>query len=95
MPHSQFLAWPADDRAKAVAWLLESRRICSSCGTSQWEWDADPSAYTPMQHSCQGCKVLYAAEEETDTSLGARMILVPKRRATEIMKTPRRLRRRT
>jgi hypothetical protein len=94
IPHSEFLSWSPEDRAKVLASLLESRKRCPSCGTSDWEWEEDRGAYQAMQHVCQGCKVLYAAEEETDTALGARMILVPKRRATEIMAAPKRLNRR-
>lgn len=95
VPHSAFLAWDEDDRSKLLAYILESRGRCSSCGTSQWEWDEDADAYTAMRHICKGCMILYAAEEDNDRSLGSRMVLVPKRRAQEIEAKPKRIRRRT
>ncbi len=94
VPHSQFLAWAPEDRAKLIATLLERNGRCQSCGSAEWEWESDPGAYVPMMHVCQGCRILYASEEENETSLGARMVLVPKRRAAEIAATPKRIRRR-
>lgn len=95
VPHSEFLAWDEVDRAKLLAFILESRGRCSSCGTSGWEWDEDPNAYEPMRHMCRGCMILYAAEEDNDRSLGSRMVLVPRKRAKEIAAQPKRIRRRT
>lgn len=94
VPHSQFLAWQPSDRAKLIATLLERNSRCQSCGTADHEWEEDSGAYVPMVNVCQGCRVLYAAEEENETSLGARMVLVPKRRAAEIAASPKRIRRR-
>lgn len=92
--HSDFLDWSDEDRAKLIAYILESRGRCSSCGTSQWEWDDDPFAYEAMRHVCKGCMILYAAEEDNDRSLGSRMVLIPHKRAKEIQAKPKRIRRR-
>lgn len=94
LPHSAFLDWPDEDRAKLIAYILDSKGRCSTCGTSQWEWDNDQFAYEAMRHTCKGCMILYAAEEDNDRSLGSRMVLVPRRRAQEIAANPKRIRRR-
>lgn len=91
--HSQFLSWDDADRSKLIAYIIESRSQCSSCGTSDWEWDNDPDAYQAMRRICKGCMVLYAAEEDKP-SLGSRMVLIPKKRANEIAANPKRIRRR-
>ena len=55
MPHSEFLSWDPEDRAKTVAALLEQAERCQMCGTAAWEWSEDRFAYTPIDHFCQGC----------------------------------------
>lgn len=59
IPHSQFLAWPASDRDKAIWWHVRQRQTCSGCGTRAEEWDParggrlDAYKATPVQ--CIGC----------------------------------------
>ena len=79
LPHSKFLSWPVDDQQKVIATLLEERSKCSSCGTAEWEWEEDSSAYTPARHMCRGCQLLDAAQEETETAPGAKMVLMPRK----------------
>lgn len=55
IPHSQWLAWEPEDRAKVVAFLMESGDRCSQCGTAPWEWEENRFAYTAVDHFCQGC----------------------------------------
>lgn len=57
IPHSEFLLrWTNEDRAKLVASLTLKAQRCSLCGTSEWEWFADPGAYVPMWQECMGCR---------------------------------------
>lgn len=55
IPLSTFLQWPADDQAAALSWLAEDRLRCTSCGTAEWEWEADPDAYQAEARVCMGC----------------------------------------
>jgi len=55
IPHSEFLKWDPEDRAKSLAWQLEAGERCSLCGTAQWEWDENPNAYDAEEHLCIGC----------------------------------------
>ena len=55
MPHSEFLAWDVDDRAKAIAFMLNEQEKCALCGTADWEWEEDRFAYEPVLHQCWGC----------------------------------------
>lgn len=57
IPHSEFLLrWTNVDRAKLVASLVLKSQRCQMCGTSPWEWLADPAAYHPMWQDCMGCR---------------------------------------
>lgn len=69
------------DRAKLVAFLLESSGKCSSCGTAAWEWEADRYAYEPAVQQCWGCYLKEISRDETDGMAGARIALVPKEQA--------------
>ena len=69
IPHSQFLSWLPEDRAKTLAYSLESAERCSLCGTAQWEWDEDPFAYEPSEKFCKGCYLRAAGQEDTKHSL--------------------------
>lgn len=55
IPHSEFLEWDPEDRAKVLAFLMENSERCSNCGTASWEWEENRFAYTPVDHFCQGC----------------------------------------
>jgi hypothetical protein len=41
IPHSEFLDWTPEDRAKTLAFMMEKALRCDLCGTAEWEWDAD------------------------------------------------------
>lgn len=56
IPHSVFLEWDDEDRAKALAWKIEQSLKCPSCGTAQWEWEEDKFAYDPVEEICPGCE---------------------------------------
>lgn len=55
IPHSKFLKWEAEDRAKQIAYLLENSMRCQLCGTASWEWEENRFAYTAVDEFCQGC----------------------------------------
>lgn len=59
IPHSEFLRWDVDDRAKILAFMLEEGTKCALCGTAEWEWDeeqgGDRRAYEPVERFCMGC----------------------------------------
>lgn len=55
MPHSEFLSWDADDRAKALGFMAYEGEKCALCGTADWEWEEDRFAYEPVLHQCWGC----------------------------------------
>jgi hypothetical protein len=89
IPHSEFLAWTDEDRAKQVAYLMESGERCSMCGTAPWEWEEDRFAYEALTIKCEGCFRKEVANEGTESSPGVRMTLIPKRRAAEIRDSPK------
>jgi hypothetical protein len=85
LPHSHLLGWSFEDRAKLVAYLLESSARCQMCGTSPWEWEEDPHAYEAGLELCRGC-MIKDTEAEDDTApriKGQRVVLVPKRVAEQ------------
>jgi hypothetical protein len=59
---SEFLSWPDDDQAAALAWQAHEGRRCGSCGTHPDEWDPEAGgsrgAYTPEVYACRGCERL-------------------------------------
>lgn len=55
IPHSEFLSWTPEDRAKTLAYTIESTERCSLCGTAPWEWEEDPYAYETQEKFCKGC----------------------------------------
>lgn len=55
--HDEFLEWPAEERAKALAYKTEESLTCSMCGTAEWEWEEDRFAYEPMEKICRGCEL--------------------------------------
>jgi len=78
IPHSKFLKWDPEDRAKVIAYLLESSMRCSMCGTAPWEWDDNRFAYTAMDEFCQGCYQKQVHSDQQGSSLpGTNVRLVP------------------
>lgn len=78
IPHSEFLGWEPDDRAKTLAFMLEKAARCDMCGTAEWEWEADRFAYSPEQHGCRGCYLKHVAGEEGAQMPGTTITLVPR-----------------
>lgn len=64
IPHSEFLGWAPEDRAKTLAYQMESALRCTMCGTAGWEWDENRFAYAAVEEFCQGC---YQKSMFTDT----------------------------
>lgn len=67
IPHSEFLAWPDDDRDKALWWHAREAERCPSCGTRPAEWDpeqgGDRRAYVAEKIVCRGCQQLEARRD--------------------------------
>ena len=83
LPHSALLKWDPEDRAKLVAYLMDSSSRCQMCGTAAWEWElndgrVDMDAYEPSTHQCWGCYVKDNAAEEAPRQNGATVVLVPR-----------------
>lgn len=83
LPHSDLLKWDQEDRAKLVAYLLESSERCGMCGTSPWEWEEDRNAYEPINRQCWGCYVREGADDPHALP-GSRVVLVPRKHAEEL-----------
>lgn len=111
IPHSVFLGrvvgpgepqWLPEDRAKAIAAVLEKGEVCGRCHTADWQWEEDPHAFEPVKLNCKGCYVLRKAEEgeRESTMPGDVLVLVPKAVAAKLRhdaarrKRPQRRRRR-
>lgn len=78
IPHSKFLAWSPEDRAKTLAYLMEQSSRCISCGTAPFEWGKDRFAYTAVDDFCQGCYNKAMHTESSGSSLpGTNVKLVP------------------
>ena len=77
LPHSALLAWSLEDRAKLIAHLVEDAGRCQLCGTSDWEWERDRHAYTPVERVCTGCYLKEVAGEDAASSPGRNVVLVP------------------
>lgn len=78
IPHSVFLEWDPEDRAKHVAFILEQAERCTMCGTGQWEWDQNRYAYTAVDEFCQGCYQKSVFQDTQSNSLpGTNVKLVP------------------
>lgn len=78
IPHSEFLEWEPEDRAKVLAFSLEEASRCNMCGTAAWEWEQNKFAYTPVEEFCQGCyqKSVYS-DQESRSLPGTSVKLVP------------------
>jgi hypothetical protein len=78
IPHSKFLKWKPDDRAKALAYKLEEGLRCSMCGTASWEWEENKFAFTAMEEFCPGCYQKSIFSDQQGSSLpGTNVKLVP------------------
>lgn len=80
IPHSKFLSWEPEDRAKVLALLMEQNERCTMCGTAEWEWEENRFAYTPIDTFCRGCylKSVYGETESEQKALpGTNVKLVP------------------
>ena len=78
IPHSQYLEWEPEDRAKLMAYLLENAERCSMCGTAPWEWEENKFAFTPVDEFCQGCYQKAIFGDTRGSSLpGTNVKLVP------------------
>lgn len=78
IPHSKFLDWDPEDRAKALAFSLEQSSRCSMCGTAPWEWEENKFAYTAVDEFCKGCyqKAVFS-DQESRSLPGTNVKLVP------------------
>lgn len=78
IPHSVFLEWKPEDRAKALAFIMESSLRCSQCGTAPWEWEQNRFAYAAVEEFCQGCYQKSVFNDQEAKSLpGTNVKLVP------------------
>lgn len=85
LPHSEFLAWSADDQDKALAFLSDRSERCQDCGTKPAEWDpaqgGSRTAYVAEPIRCLGCETRAQAhrdlQHDADQNLGVHIILVP------------------
>ena len=78
IPHSTFLEWDPEDRAKTMAHLMEQNERCVSCGTAPWEWEQDRFAYTAVDEFCHGCYQKAMFSDTQSRSLpGTNVRLVP------------------
>jgi hypothetical protein len=78
IPHSEFLEWDPEDRAKVMAFALEQSVRCSLCGTAPWEWEENRFAYTALDDFCQGCYQKSVFSDRESSSLpGTNVRLVP------------------
>ena len=75
MPHSQFMEWDPEDRAKALAFMFEEASRCQMCGTADWEWDENKHAYEPVLQTCWGCYYKEIAREGEEIGPGVTVIL--------------------
>ena len=77
IPHSEFLSWDPEDKAKALAFSLEKSSRCEMCGTAEWEWEENRYAYEPVEHFCMGCYLKHMAGEDGGSMPGTTITLLP------------------
>jgi hypothetical protein len=94
IPHSEFLSWDAEDRAKQLAYMMESAERCDMCGTAEWEWEENPFAYEAIDHFCKGCYMKSVFSDQEGKGLpgtNVRLIPVtPMRRAERVVQAKKR-----
>lgn len=81
------LEWAPEDRAKLIAYLLETGSKCQQCGTAGWEWEEDRYAYEPSVVQCWGCYLKDLIKDEADMP-GSRITLLPKEAAAYLREHP-------
>lgn len=66
--------------------MLERADRCQLCGTAGWEWEEDPGAYTPVFHTCPGCRLKDVLNDDPNTpkGKGTTIRLVPQRVAERL-----------
>lgn len=72
-----FLEWSPEDKAKALAFLIEEGQRCQMCGTAPWEWEENTYAYDPIAHLCRGCYLKDTAQEDSKNLPGTTIVLEP------------------
>jgi hypothetical protein len=78
IPHSEFLEWDPEDRAKVLAFIMESSQRCQMCGTAPWEWEGNKFAFTAVDEFCQGCYQKSVFGDTQGSSLpGTNVKLIP------------------
>ena len=77
IPHSEFLEWEPEDRAKVLAFMIEKGGRCEMCGTAEWEWEADKRAYEPVEKFCMGCYLKHMVEEGGSSMPGTTIVMEP------------------
>jgi hypothetical protein len=78
IPHSKFLEWEPEDRAKVLAYTLEYAGRCQLCGTAGWEWEENKFAFTAVEEFCQGCYQKQVFSDQQGSSLpGTNVKLIP------------------
>jgi len=78
IPHSKFLKWDPEDRAKTLAYAMESAQRCTMCGTAPWEWEENKFAFTAVEEFCQGCYQKSVFQDQQGSSLpGTNVRLIP------------------
>jgi hypothetical protein len=77
IPHSVFMGWEPEDRAKAMAYRIEEASRCQMCGTAEWEWAENRFAYEPSSHFCQGCYLKDTHQKDGQTLDGTTTVLIP------------------
>ena len=78
IPHSKFLKWDPEDRAKVLAFQIESSLRCNMCGTASWEWEQNKFAFTAVEEFCQGCYQKQVFQDQQGSSLpGTNVRLIP------------------
>jgi len=98
IPHSEFLDWEPEDRAKALAFGIEKNERCTLCGTAPWEWEDNKFAYEAGEHFCRGCYIKNVASEGQARLPGTTVELVkatPQQKAKSQLKEIARARKRS
>jgi hypothetical protein len=86
--------WLPEDRAKAIAYSIESGLRCHMCGTSEWQWEEDLGAFEAIAKICLGCQRKdWQREENSELSqqAGVSLHLVSRAEAKRIRETPNRV----
>ena len=77
IPHHTYLSWPAESRAKLIAYLMEEALRCSLCGSAEWEWEDNKHAYDVTEKFCQGCYLKTVTADSNGGLPGTTVELVP------------------